>query len=602
MAYLALYRQYRPKNFDEVVGQQFVTQILKNQIISDRIGHAYLLTGIRGTGKTSIAKIFARAVNCPNNTDGNPCNVCEICKGIEQAGVMDIIEIDAASNRGVDEIRDIREKVVYPPKMGRYKVYIIDEVHMLTKEAFNALLKTLEEPPAHVIFILATTEPNKLPATILSRCQRYDIRPITREMIAGQLQHILDDIGVSMEKEAVDFIAHRGDHSMRDALSILDQVIDIRKGDAVITYQEVLDYLGMTDRETIFDLIKAMLQGAGSEAVMRLNDLRKRGIDSLLLMGQLISGLRELAIVGAAGQNAGEVLGLTATEIAALQKIFGLSKPNQIFSMIDGLIEDRQKMRYNDLSSTILEMAVLKQCMPESFVSQPMVVSQVDGNVQPTITSQYVKSSEQPTLASPQTSANDQSDKKEVKEADSIDKATDSNEVISVSAATANGDDNPVEANQEVIQPQPQPEDKGISLESSPIGEDPVEEFAEIESEKPIQEKDLSSDHLELVKKAIQSWSQNKGIMIADMVSRGKLIYQGNGNYVMTYIDPDENLFVAMFSQPLQNEVCQVIKQATGRTVRFCVKSVKQDYNTMNMLEKTAAIVGEAYRDLVMEE
>ncbi|MEG0377183.1 MAG: DNA polymerase III subunit gamma/tau, partial [Eubacterium sp.] len=170
MAYLALYRKYRPRDFDHVVGQEYVTRILKNQILSGRVGHAYLFSGIRGTGKTSVAKIFARAINCEHNTDGNPCNVCETCLNIERSGVMDIIEIDGASNRGVDEIREIREKVKYPPTMGKYKVYIIDEVHMLTKEAFNALLKTLEEPPEHIVFILATTEPNKLPMTILSRC------------------------------------------------------------------------------------------------------------------------------------------------------------------------------------------------------------------------------------------------------------------------------------------------------------------------------------------------------------------------------------------------------------------------------------------------
>lgn len=185
MAYLALYRKYRPRTFDEVVGQDYVTRILKNQILGNRVGHAYLFTGIRGTGKTSIAKIFARAINCEHNRDGNPCNECPTCQDIEKPGVMDIIEIDGASNRGVDEIRDIREKVKYPPTMGRYKVYIIDEVHMLTKEAFNALLKTLEEPPGHVVFILATTEPNKLPMTILSRCQRYDIRPIARRPSPG---------------------------------------------------------------------------------------------------------------------------------------------------------------------------------------------------------------------------------------------------------------------------------------------------------------------------------------------------------------------------------------------------------------------------------
>lgn len=249
MAYLALYRRYRPQDFDSVVGQEYVTRILKNQILSGRVGHAYLFSGIRGTGKTSIAKIFARAINCEHNEDGNPCNACDTCLNIEKPGVMDIIEIDGASNRGVDEIREIREKVKYPPTMGKYKVYIIDEVHMLTKEAFNALLKTLEEPPEHIVFILATTEPNKLPMTILSRCQRFDIKPISQERIAGQIAHILEDIGVSMDREAIDFIAYRGDSSMRDALSLLDQVIDIREADKTITYEDVLAFMGMVDED-----------------------------------------------------------------------------------------------------------------------------------------------------------------------------------------------------------------------------------------------------------------------------------------------------------------------------------------------------------------
>ena len=261
MAYLALYRRYRPQDFDSVVGQEYVTRILKNQILSGRVGHAYLFSGIRGTGKTSIAKIFARAINCEHNEDGNPCNACDTCLNIEKPGVMDIIEIDGASNRGVDEIREIREKVKYPPTMGKYKVYIIDEVHMLTKEAFNALLKTLEEPPEHIVFILATTEPNKLPMTILSRCQRFDIKPISQERIAGQIAHILEDIGVSMDREAIDFIAYRGDSSMRDALSLLDQVIDIREADKTITYEDVLAFMGMVDEDQIAGLVQDVVAG-----------------------------------------------------------------------------------------------------------------------------------------------------------------------------------------------------------------------------------------------------------------------------------------------------------------------------------------------------
>ena len=360
MAYLALYRKYRPSNFEQVVGQEYIVQILKNQIMASRIGHAYLLTGIRGTGKTSIAKIFARAINCPNHKGGNPCNHCEICDNINKPSVMDIIEIDAASNRGVDEIRDIRDKVKYPPQMGVYKVYIIDEVHMLTKEAFNALLKTLEEPPAHAVFILATTEPNKLPATILSRCQRFDIRPISIDKIEEQIQKILGDIGISIEKEGVSLIAQRGDHSMRDALSILDQVIDLGDGTKPITKEEILGLLGMGDEDGVDALMESVLNQDVLLAMETLQGFREKGVDSGLLMGQLIGSLRKIAIAKSTGSAGKTILEMGSSEYEVLlEKVKNYDEP-KIYQVMDGLIEDRQKLKYTDLAGVILEMAILK--------------------------------------------------------------------------------------------------------------------------------------------------------------------------------------------------------------------------------------------------
>lgn len=368
MAYLALYRRYRPQDFDSVVGQEYVTRILKNQILSGRVGHAYLFSGIRGTGKTSIAKIFARAINCEHNEDGNPCNACDTCLNIEKPGVMDIIEIDGASNRGVDEIREIREKVKYPPTMGKYKVYIIDEVHMLTKEAFNALLKTLEEPPEHIVFILATTEPNKLPMTILSRCQRFDIKPISQERIAGQIAHILEDIGVSMDREAIDFIAYRGDSSMRDALSLLDQVIDIREADKTITYEDVLDFMGMVDEDQIAGLVQDVVAGDKGGVLLKFKAMREAGRDSGLVFGQLIDYLRKVLIVKTTGAASQEILGITESASQALAAV-GQDVPDQRFySMIDFLIEEKNKLRYSGLASVIVEMALLKLCDPDSLV------------------------------------------------------------------------------------------------------------------------------------------------------------------------------------------------------------------------------------------
>ena len=246
MSYQALYRKFRPQEFDDVKGQDHIVTTLKNQIKADRIGHAYLFCGTRGTGKTTIAKIFAKAVNCEHPVDGSPCGECPTCRAIAAGNSMNVIEIDAASNNGVDNIRQIREEVEYRPTEGKYKVYIIDEVHMLSIGAFNALLKTLEEPPAYVIFILATTEAHKIPITILSRCQRYDFRRISIDTITARLRELMDAEQVTVEDRALRYIAKAGDGSMRDALSLLDQCIAFYLGQE-LTYDKVLDTLGAVD-------------------------------------------------------------------------------------------------------------------------------------------------------------------------------------------------------------------------------------------------------------------------------------------------------------------------------------------------------------------
>ena len=251
MSYQALYRKFRPQEFDDVKGQDHIVTTLKNQIKADRIGHAYLFCGTRGTGKTTIAKIFAKAVNCEHPVDGSPCGECPTCRAIAAGNSMNVIEIDAASNNGVDNIRQIREEVEYRPTEGKYKVYIIDEVHMLSIGAFNALLKTLEEPPAYVIFILATTEAHKIPITILSRCQRYDFRRISIDTITARLRELMDAEQVTVEDRALRYIAKAGDGSMRDALSLLDQCIAFYLGQE-LTYDKVLDTLGaVSDRSSI---------------------------------------------------------------------------------------------------------------------------------------------------------------------------------------------------------------------------------------------------------------------------------------------------------------------------------------------------------------
>ena len=269
MSYTALYRKFRPSTFDQVKGQDHIVQTLKNQINANRIGHAYLFCGTRGTGKTSVAKIFAKAVNCEHPVDGSPCNECETCRGITNGSAMNVIEIDAASNNGVDNIRQIRDEIQYSPSSGKYTVYIIDEVHMLSIGAFNALLKTLEEPPAYVIFILATTEPHKIPITILSRCQRYDFKRISIDTIAARLSELMEKESIEVEDKAIRYVAKAADGSMRDALSLLDQCIAFYLGQK-LTYDNVLDVLGAVDNEIFSRLTRSVID---SDVTTRLNIL-----------------------------------------------------------------------------------------------------------------------------------------------------------------------------------------------------------------------------------------------------------------------------------------------------------------------------------------
>ena len=267
MSYQALYRAWRPDTFTEIVGQDAVTRTLKRQVTTGRIAHAYLFCGTRGTGKTSAAKVLARAINCLNPRDGDPCGECEICRTLRQENSMDVVEIDAASNNGVDEIRDLREKVKYPPALTKYKVYIIDEVHMLSTGAFNALLKTLEEPPKHVVFILATTEPQRLPATILSRCQRFDFHRISMEVIIERLMVVLGGIGRSASEEALNEIARAAEGAMRDALSLLDVCLSYTDGE--VTGQLARDVLGTAGRAAMFDFADALIEGDAGRTAWR---------------------------------------------------------------------------------------------------------------------------------------------------------------------------------------------------------------------------------------------------------------------------------------------------------------------------------------------
>ena len=299
--YLALYRKYRPTSFDKIVGQEHVTKTLKNQILNDQIGHAYLFCGSRGTGKTSCAKVFARAINCQSPKDGSPCGECETCKALKENNAIDIIERDAASNNGVEEIRDLREKVKYPPTVGKYKVYIIDEVHMLTASAFNALLKTLEEPPAHAVFILATTEVHKLPATILSRVLRFDFKLINTATIANLITNIFSQSNIKAEETAINLIAQAGQGSVRDALSIADMCASFANND--IKYNDVVGVLGVSDKQTILDLGSAILQERIKDFFAHFTALAGAGKNLLVTANDLTKFFRDLLVIKTCGSE-----------------------------------------------------------------------------------------------------------------------------------------------------------------------------------------------------------------------------------------------------------------------------------------------------------
>ena len=318
MSYTALYRKFRPGEFEDVKGQDHISKTLQNQIKADRIGHAYLFCGTRGTGKTSVAKIFAKAVNCEHPVNGSPCGVCDSCKAISSGTSMNVIEIDAASNNGVDNIREIREEVAYRPTEGKYKVYIIDEVHMLSIGAFNALLKTLEEPPEYVIFILATTEAHKIPITILSRCQRYDFKRITIDTIAARLADLMQKENIEVEEKAIRYVAKAADGSMRDALSILDQCIAFYLGQK-LTYDNVLEVLGAVDTEVFSRLLRELLERNVAKVMKSLDELVMQGRELSQLAADFTWYLRNL-LLAKSSDNMEDVLDVSTENLAQLKE------------------------------------------------------------------------------------------------------------------------------------------------------------------------------------------------------------------------------------------------------------------------------------------
>lgn len=384
MSYTALYRKFRPATFEGVKGQDHIVTTLTNQIKAGRVGHAYLFTGTRGTGKTSIAKIFARAVNCEHPVDGSPCEVCDTCKKIAAGASMNVIEIDAASNNGVDNIREIVDEVSYSPAEGKYKVYIIDEVHMLSIGAFNALLKTLEEPPSYVIFILATTEVHKIPITILSRCQRYDFKRISIDTIAARLRELVDIEGVDVEEKALRYIAKAADGSMRDGLSLLDQCIAFHIGQ-ILTFDKALDVLGAVDTGVFSNLVRRVMERDVTGCIRILEDIVMQGRELSQFVLDFTWYLRNLMLLKASSGNG------SSSEMQAMEDIMEVSSDNLIklkeeASMIDTesllryiriMSELSGQLRYASGKRILIEIALIKLCKPAMEIDTDSVLERV---------------------------------------------------------------------------------------------------------------------------------------------------------------------------------------------------------------------------------
>lgn len=375
MAYQSLYRRFRPQTFDKVIGQGHIIRTLSNQLKSGNISHAYLFTGSRGTGKTSVAKIFARAVNCVNPLkDGSPCGECDVCKELSNPANLDILEIDAASNNGVDEIRNLRDNVKYMPAVAKYKVYIVDEVHMLSAAAFNALLKTLEEPPEHVIFILATTEVQKIPATILSRCMRFDFRLLTIDELVKLLMNAFDGIGRKYEHDALVALAQAGQGSARDTLSLADMCVSYCEGE--ISYEQVIDALGICSPELILNITDSILQGNVDAALYALNDMYEQGKSISGISREITAMLSNISYAkNCVGANA--FLKLTSDMYERVRKVASnienakILHAMEVFCYLDG------ELRYSSLPKVMLEMAVLKACEISSDFTQDGILKRI---------------------------------------------------------------------------------------------------------------------------------------------------------------------------------------------------------------------------------
>lgn len=375
MGYTALYREWRPKNFEDVVGQEHITTTLKNEIVHDRIAHAYLFCGTRGTGKTSTAKVMAKALNCLDLRDGEPCNECEMCRKINDGLAIDVTELDAASNNGIDKIRDIIDDTKYPPQESKYKVYIMDEVHMLSVGAVNAFLKTLEEPPKNVIFILATTDPQKLPITILSRCQRFDFKRINQKEICARLRKITDSQNIECEQKSLELISRVCDGAMRDALSILDQAIAM--GDNEIKYEDLISILGLVTNEYLFDITNAIMDRNIEKAMLIVDKMVYAGKDIQLFIKDLINHFRNLLMVKVT-KNPEEVLDMSIENITLIKEQGRKIRVEEIMRIIRILQDAENNSKMSKQSRLYLELSIIKMCKIEYDTSSEVILTRIN--------------------------------------------------------------------------------------------------------------------------------------------------------------------------------------------------------------------------------
>lgn len=383
----ALYRAYRPQTFEDVVGQEHIIRTLKNQIENDNVGHAYLFSGTRGTGKTSTAKIFARAVNCTESTNQEPCNECDVCKDILNDNIMDVIEIDAASNNSVDDIRELRESVKYSPSKAKYKVYIIDEVHMLSQGAFNALLKTLEEPPSYIIFILATTEPHKIPATILSRCQRFDFKRVTVKDMSDRMKKICKEENIEVEDKALNLISRNSQGALRDALSILDQCISF--GDDKIEYKDVVELLGTVNVEQLFDMAECIINQDTKKSLQILNEFVIWGKDIRNLINDLIDHFRNL-MVCKVSTDLDEIISLPEETVNLLKKQAESVDINDLIRVLNILSVTQDNIKTSSNPRVLAEVTMMKIAQPMFDESKESLIKRIE-NLEKTIESGNIK-------------------------------------------------------------------------------------------------------------------------------------------------------------------------------------------------------------------